>query len=186
MRFNNHSHLAQMTQINHLDKLPCNEIHFERKHRRTLSLLPSSNMTERTKAKITSNSGKSYTNITFLPDYQRFDMNGLYSTSYSKKCIGLYCLYKWKRSSGWFSYKTLRNRFLANFDESFDAGSETIFVYEKKERKKFWRQIFSLLIFRKKSFKLCLTFLMKRTENLIQIKRYYLVLFIYYYHPSRM
>ena len=36
-----------------------------------------SNMTQRTKAKITSNSGKSYTKITFLPDYTRFDMNGL-------------------------------------------------------------------------------------------------------------
>ena len=37
----------------------------------------SNNMTERTKAKITSNSGKSYTKITFIPDYQRFDMEDL-------------------------------------------------------------------------------------------------------------
>jgi DNA topoisomerase-2 len=37
----------------------------------------SNNMTEKTKAKITSNSSKSYTKITFVPDYQRFDMNGL-------------------------------------------------------------------------------------------------------------
>jgi DNA topoisomerase-2 len=37
----------------------------------------SSNMTERTKAKITSNSSKSYTKITFTPDYKRFDMEGL-------------------------------------------------------------------------------------------------------------
>ncbi len=37
----------------------------------------SENMTQKTKAKITNNSGKSYTKITFLPDYKRFDMNGL-------------------------------------------------------------------------------------------------------------
>ncbi len=37
----------------------------------------SENMTQKTKAKITSNSGKSYTKITFLPDYQRFSMEGL-------------------------------------------------------------------------------------------------------------
>jgi len=37
----------------------------------------SDNMTQKTKAKITSNSGKSYTKITFIPDYQRFSMNGL-------------------------------------------------------------------------------------------------------------
>ena len=37
----------------------------------------SNNMTERTKAKITSNSSKSYTKITFIPDYARFDMEGL-------------------------------------------------------------------------------------------------------------
>jgi DNA gyrase/topoisomerase IV subunit B len=37
----------------------------------------SNNMTERTKAKITNNSGKSYTKITFIPDYSRFDMTGL-------------------------------------------------------------------------------------------------------------
>jgi DNA gyrase/topoisomerase IV subunit B/ssDNA-binding Zn-finger/Zn-ribbon topoisomerase 1 len=37
----------------------------------------SDNMTERTKPKITSNSGKSYTKITFLPDYSRFGMKGL-------------------------------------------------------------------------------------------------------------
>ena len=37
----------------------------------------SENMTQKSKAKITSNSGKSYTKITFVPDYQRFDMNGL-------------------------------------------------------------------------------------------------------------
>jgi DNA topoisomerase-2 len=37
----------------------------------------SNNMTERTKAKITSNSSKSYTKITFTPDYKRFDMEGL-------------------------------------------------------------------------------------------------------------
>jgi DNA gyrase/topoisomerase IV subunit B len=35
------------------------------------------NMENRTKPKITSNSGKSYTKITFLPDYQRFGMSGL-------------------------------------------------------------------------------------------------------------
>ena len=37
----------------------------------------SNNMTERSKAKITSNSSKSYTKITFTPDYTRFDMIGL-------------------------------------------------------------------------------------------------------------
>ena len=37
----------------------------------------SDNMTQRTKAKITSNSSKSYTKITFTPDYSRFDMEGL-------------------------------------------------------------------------------------------------------------
>ena len=37
----------------------------------------SNNMTERTKPKITSNSSKSYTKITFIPDYSRFDMQGL-------------------------------------------------------------------------------------------------------------
>ena len=37
----------------------------------------SDNMSQKTKAKITSNSGKSYTKITFIPDYQRFDMEGL-------------------------------------------------------------------------------------------------------------
>lgn len=37
----------------------------------------SDNMENRTKAKITTNSGKSYTKITFLPDYKRFEMNGL-------------------------------------------------------------------------------------------------------------
>lgn len=37
----------------------------------------SNNMTDKTKAKITSNSSKSYTKITFIPEYQRFDMNGL-------------------------------------------------------------------------------------------------------------
>lgn len=35
------------------------------------------NMERRSKPKITSNSGKSYTKITFLPDYARFEMNGL-------------------------------------------------------------------------------------------------------------
>lgn len=35
------------------------------------------NMSNRTKPKITSNSGKSYTKITFIPDYSRFEMNGL-------------------------------------------------------------------------------------------------------------
>jgi len=35
------------------------------------------NMTERSKPKITSNTGKSYTKITFIPDYQRFSMKGL-------------------------------------------------------------------------------------------------------------
>lgn len=37
----------------------------------------SDNMTQRTKPKITSNSGKSYTKITFIPDYTRFEMKGL-------------------------------------------------------------------------------------------------------------
>jgi DNA gyrase/topoisomerase IV subunit B len=37
----------------------------------------SENMTEKTKAKITSNSGKSYTKITFIPEYTRFNMDGL-------------------------------------------------------------------------------------------------------------
>lgn len=37
----------------------------------------SNNMMDRTTPKITSNSGKSYTKITFIPDYIRFDMNGL-------------------------------------------------------------------------------------------------------------
>jgi DNA gyrase/topoisomerase IV subunit B len=35
------------------------------------------NMSQKTKPKITSNSGKSYTKITFLPDYARFGMRGL-------------------------------------------------------------------------------------------------------------
>ena len=35
------------------------------------------NMTKRTKAKITTNSGKSYTKITFVPDYPRFEMDHL-------------------------------------------------------------------------------------------------------------
>ena len=37
----------------------------------------SENMTQKTKAKITSNSGKSYTKISFVPDYEKFEMNGL-------------------------------------------------------------------------------------------------------------
>lgn len=37
----------------------------------------SDNMTNKSKPKITNNSGKSYTKITFLPDYKRFDMDGL-------------------------------------------------------------------------------------------------------------
>lgn len=37
----------------------------------------SNNMTERIKAKITTNSGKSYTKISFIPDYPRFEMTGL-------------------------------------------------------------------------------------------------------------
>ena len=37
----------------------------------------SNNMTERTQPKITSNSSKSYTKITFIPDYSRFEMNSL-------------------------------------------------------------------------------------------------------------
>jgi DNA topoisomerase-2 len=37
----------------------------------------SENMTERTKAKITTNSSKSYTKISFIPDYARFEMSGL-------------------------------------------------------------------------------------------------------------
>ena len=37
----------------------------------------SENMTVKSKPKITSNSTKSYTKITFTPDYSRFDMNGL-------------------------------------------------------------------------------------------------------------
>lgn len=39
----------------------------------------SNNMTERTNPKITNNSSKSYTKITFIPDYSRFEMNGLES-----------------------------------------------------------------------------------------------------------
>jgi DNA topoisomerase-2 len=35
------------------------------------------NMQNRTKPKITKNSGKSYTKVTFLPDYKRFEMKGL-------------------------------------------------------------------------------------------------------------
>ena len=35
------------------------------------------NMSNKTKPKITSNSGKSYTKITFFPDYHRFEMKGL-------------------------------------------------------------------------------------------------------------
>lgn len=37
----------------------------------------SDNMTKKSKAKITNNSGKSYTKITFIPDYARFGMQGL-------------------------------------------------------------------------------------------------------------
>lgn len=37
----------------------------------------SNNMLERTEPKITSNSGKSFTKISFIPDYQRFGMKGL-------------------------------------------------------------------------------------------------------------
>lgn len=37
----------------------------------------SENMTQKGKPKVTKNSGKSYTKITFLPDYSRFGMNGL-------------------------------------------------------------------------------------------------------------
>lgn len=37
----------------------------------------SDNMLSKTKAKVTSNSGKSYTKITFIPDYKLFNMNGL-------------------------------------------------------------------------------------------------------------
>jgi DNA topoisomerase II len=37
----------------------------------------SNNMIDKTKPKITSNSTKSYTKITFIPDYPRFEMNGL-------------------------------------------------------------------------------------------------------------
>jgi DNA topoisomerase-2 len=37
----------------------------------------SDNMINKSKPKITTNSGKSYTKITFLPDYSRFEMNGL-------------------------------------------------------------------------------------------------------------
>ena len=37
----------------------------------------SNNMADRTKPKVTSNSGKSYTKITFVPDYTRFGMSGL-------------------------------------------------------------------------------------------------------------
>lgn len=39
------------------------------------------NMANRTKPKVTTNSGKSYTKITFLPDYARFGMSGLESDS---------------------------------------------------------------------------------------------------------
>ena len=41
------------------------------------------NMANRTKPKVTTNSGKSYTKITFLPDYARFGMTGLESDSVS-------------------------------------------------------------------------------------------------------
>lgn len=37
----------------------------------------SNNMTEKTKPKVTKNSGKSYTKITFLPDYEKFGMKKL-------------------------------------------------------------------------------------------------------------
>lgn len=37
----------------------------------------SENMSQKSKAKITKNSGKSYTKITIVPDYQRFSMKGL-------------------------------------------------------------------------------------------------------------
>ena len=37
----------------------------------------SNNMENRTKPKITNNSGKSYTKISFIPDYKRFEMTGL-------------------------------------------------------------------------------------------------------------
>lgn len=37
----------------------------------------SNNMIEKTKAKVTSNSGKSYTKITFVPDYPKFNMESL-------------------------------------------------------------------------------------------------------------
>lgn len=37
----------------------------------------SDNMTQKSKPKITTNSGKSYTKITFIPEYSRFGMNGL-------------------------------------------------------------------------------------------------------------
>ena len=37
----------------------------------------SENMSQKSKAKITKNSGKSYTKITIIPDYQRFSMKGL-------------------------------------------------------------------------------------------------------------
>ena len=37
----------------------------------------SDNMVNKTPAKITKNSGKSFTNITFTPDYNLFEMKGL-------------------------------------------------------------------------------------------------------------
>lgn len=43
----------------------------------------SENMTKKTKPKITSCSGKGYTKITFIPDYQRFEMTGLESDTVS-------------------------------------------------------------------------------------------------------
>ena len=49
----------------------------------------SDNMSKKTKAKITSSSVKSYTKITFIPDYERFDMNGLEDDTISlinKRC----------------------------------------------------------------------------------------------------
>jgi len=49
----------------------------------------SENMSKKTKAKITSSSVKSYTKITFVPDYERFGMNGLEDDTISlinKRC----------------------------------------------------------------------------------------------------
>lgn len=46
-------------------------------HKKKFKQSFTNNMNERTKAKVTENSGKPYTKITWLPDYERFGMPGL-------------------------------------------------------------------------------------------------------------